>query len=345
MLLLAIERKIPACYFFFDKALLFLLSGNYHHPITMPESWISRGWRRVVLGIYGPKKTVVEEKPSRVTQPNNKPKNEADKRRLDFATRNDNKKRLKRTLDDGTLQGKLRNMLQSSDNIINYWLLYNAGISCSILTGGYNELEWEQHTQGLVSELVGLYSIPGGVELLEKDIHNIENYDAEKNSKINDLMDELLESEANIRSIAIAKMLNNDEADESYTDGDDQSTIPSPKSPLNINMKEEDDMVDFTNENEELGCNDDTSPRTDSCEKKNDGSERSVKSSPVDAMFDVSTFTNENDASPTPFPPTDSVDLDELDERDTATKFAAQTCQIPTSSSCCSSSPKKGKSL
>jgi len=239
---------------------------------TMPESWISCGWRRVVLGIYGPKKTVVEEKPSRVAQPNNKPKNEADKRRLDFATRNDNKKRLKRTLDDGTLQGKLRNMLASSDNITKYWLLYNAGISCSILTGGFNEYELEQHTQGLVSELVGLYST-GGVELLEKDINNIENYDAEKNSKINDLMDELLESEASIRRIAIASMQNNDEADESYTDDDDQSTIPSPKLPLNINMKEEDDM-DFTNENEpELGCNDDTSPRTDRCEK-NDGSER-----------------------------------------------------------------------
>jgi len=311
----------------------------------MPESWISRGWRRVVLGIYGAKKTVVEEKPSRVTQSNNKPKNEADKRRLDFATRNDNKKRLKRTWDDGTLQDKLRNMLQSSDNIINYWLLYNAGISCSILTGGYNELEWEQHTQGLVSELVDLYSIPGGVELLEKDIHNIENYDAEKNSKINDLMNELLESEASIRRIAIAKMLNNDEADKSYTDDDDKSTIPSPKLPLNINMEEEEDDMDFTSEKPELRCNDnknDTSPRTDSCEKKNDGSERSVKPSPADTMFDVSMFTSENDTSPTPFPLTDSVDLD---ERDTATKFAAQTCQIPTSSSCRSSSLKKGKSL
>ena len=288
----------------------------------------------------------------RVTQPNNKPKSEADKRRLDFATRNDNKKRLKRTLDDGTLQGKLRNMLQSSDNIINYWLLYNAGISCSILTGGFNELEWEQHTQGLVSELVGLYSIPGGVELLEKDIHNIKHYDAEKNDSIGKLMDELLESEASIRRrrIAIAKMQNNDEADKSYTDDDDKSTTSSSKLPSNINMEEEDGM-DFTNENEqELRCNDnknDTSPRTDSCEKKNDGgSERSVKHSPADAMFDVSTFTNENDTSPTHLPPTDSVDLDDLGERDTSTKFTAQTCQIPTSSSSCRSPyPKKGKSL
>ena len=145
-------------------------------------------------------------------------------------------------------------------------------------------------------------------------------------------------------------MQNNDEADESYTDGDDQSTIPSPKLPLNINMEEEEDDMDFTSENEpELRCNDnknDTSPRTDSCEKKNDGgSERSVKHSPADAMFDVSQFTNENDASPTPLPPADSVDLDDLGERDTSTKFAAQTCQIPTSSSYHSPSPKKGKSL
>ena len=130
---------------------------------------------------------------------------------------------------------------------------------------------------------------------------------------------------------------------------DDEINPASSKLPSNIDMEEEDD-VDFTSENEpELRCNDnnnDTPPSMDSCEKKNDrGSKRIVKPSPADTMFDVSKFTNENEASPTYLPPADSVDLDDLDERGVPPKFTAQpSSQIPTSS-CHSSSLKKGKSL
>jgi len=275
----------------------------------------------------------------------NEPKKEADKRRLNFTTRNDNK-RLKRTLvGDDILQEKLR-ILQSLSNDTKYWLIYNAGDSCSILSGGYNEAELEQHTQGLVNTLVNLYSRTNGVALLQEDIHNIKRYDAEKYYSIGELMNDLLESEASINIASRQKM--NDEAEECCTDDDDEATTPSPKQSPNINMEEEDDM-DFTSENElELRCNDsnsDTPPRTDSCEEKIGGSKRIVKSSPADTMFDVSTFTDENEASPTHLPPADSVDLDDSDERGVPPKFTAQpSSQIPASCGY-SPSPKKGKSL
>ena len=268
-----------------------------------------------------------------------------------FTTRNGSNKRLKRTLEgDDTLQEKLRNILQSLSNDTKYWLIYNAGESCSILDmSGCNEMALEQHTQDLVNTLVNLYSRPDGVALLEEDIHNIEHiehYDVEMYNTIGKLMNDLLESEASIDIASRQKM--NDKADECYTDDDDKSTTSSSKLPSNINMEEADDM-DFSSENEtELRCNDsssDTPPRTDSCEEKIGGSKRMVKPSPADTMFDVSTFTNENEASPKHLPPADSVDLDDLDERNTATKFTAQTCQIPTSGSYHSPSLKKGKSL
>lgn len=325
---------------------IFLDTTTSANLYTMPV-WVDRGQQWVLEEGDSAKKDAAEKNSYSVIRFNYyEPKNEADNRRLYFTTRNDNK-RLKRTLEsNNTLLDQLRNIIQPLSVDTKYWLIYNAGDSCCILTGGYNEYELEQHTQGLVNTLVHLYSRPDGVTLLEEDIKNIENYDVEKCGSIGKLMNDLLESEASI-NIASRQMMN-DEADKSYTDDDDKSTTSSSKLPSNINTEEEDNM-DFTSENEpELRCNDnknDTSPKTNSCEKKNDGGTKNiVKYSPTDAMFDVSTFTNENDTSPTPFPPADS-DLDELDERDAATNFATQpSSQIPTSN-CQFPSPKKGKSL
>ena len=121
---------------------------------TMP-AWVARrGGQWVLEEEYSAKKDAVKNNTCSVIRFNyNKPKNEADKRRLNFTTRNDNK-RLKRAPEgNDALLDQLRNIIQPLSVDTKYWLIYNAGESCCILTGGYNEYELEQHTQGLVNVL------------------------------------------------------------------------------------------------------------------------------------------------------------------------------------------------